>query len=317
MTLQTTPMTDDDRFAQASAWHFRLQAEDASAEDRAAFAAWLAANAANAQAWDEAQALLSALQAPARAVRMERVPCRRALPWAAAALLVLALGLAWQSPWPDRLRADHYTAVGETRSVELADGSRIELDTDAALSVELAPHERRVRLLRGEAWFEVAHDPARPFVVDGGEARVRVLGTQFGVARRDGHTRVRLAQGRIRAGTGSDESVVLLPGQEIDAESGHLSAARAFDPKVAFAWRQRQLVFQQRPLGEVVAELDRYWPGRLLLSDAALERKVVSGVFDIDKPEAVLRALQLTFGLRVERYTPYLTLLRPAESAGL
>lgn len=315
MTLQTTPMTDDDRFAQASAWHFRLQAEDASAEDRAAFAAWLAANAANAQAWDEAQALLSALQAPARAVRMERVPRRRALPWATAALLVLALGWAWQSPWPDRLRADHYTAVGETRSVELADGSRIELDTDAALSVELVPHERRVRLLRGEVWFDVAHDADRPFVVESDRARVRVLGTRFSVAQQHGHTRVRLAQGRVEAAVDGGERVTLAPGQSVEVVGGQLAAVEPFDPTVAFAWRQRQLVFRQQPLGEVVEQLNRYRRGLLVVRSEELERKVVSGVFEIDKPDAALRALRLTLGLRVEQYTPYLTLIGPAETS--
>ncbi|MOA51407.1 fec operon regulator FecR [compost metagenome] len=79
---------------------------------------------------------------------------------------------------------------------------------------------------------------------------------------------------------------------------------------MAFAWRQRQLVFRQQGLGEVVAELNRYWPGHVYITDQALARKSVSCVFEIDKPEAVMRALQLTLGLRVERYTPYLTVLR-------
>lgn len=304
-------MTDDELFAQASAWHFRLQAEDASEQDRSKFSAWLAQTDAHALAWEEAQLLLAALQPAARAAHRP-VPGRRrrALPWAAAAMLVLAFGLAWQTPWPDRLRADHYTNVGETQSITLADGSRIQLNTNAAVSLEFTEGERRVQLLRGEAWFEVAHDAAKPFVVASGQAEVRVLGTRFSVSRQGEHTRVQLADGRVEARVEGGDAVILAPGEATEAASGALSAVQTFDPAVAYAWRQRQLVFRQQPLGEVVAELNRYWPGYVFISDAALERKAVSGVFEIDKPDAVMRALQLTLGLQVNRYSPYLTVLQ-------
>ncbi|MFP6848439.1 MAG: FecR family protein [Pseudomonas sp.] len=306
-------MTDDELFAQASAWHFRLQAEDASDEDRLGFEAWLAQGDAQAHAWDEAQLLLAALQPAARRMQPQAPPRRRrTLPWAAAALLLLALGVVWQTPWSDRLRADHYTAVGESEVIELADGSRIELNTDAAVRVELTDNERRVHLLRGEAWFEVAHNANRPFVVQSGHTRVRVLGTRFSVSRLGEHTRVQLAEGRVETMVEGSGKAILAPGEAVEAAPGYLSAVQTFEPAAAFAWRQRQLVFRQQPLGEVVAELNRYWPGYVLISDSTLERKAVSGVFEIDKPEAVLRALQLTLGLRVDRYSPYLTLLREA-----
>ncbi|MFR0693219.1 FecR family protein [Enterobacterales bacterium AE_CKDN230030158-1A_HGKHYDSX7] len=320
MSSQVKIMTDDDRFAEASAWHYRLQADDASREDEAAFDAWLSGDEANAKAWTEAQALLMALQGPARRARLKSTSRRpqRAWRWATAAAVLLASGLLWTTPWPDRMRADHYTSVGETRRFELADGSQVELDTDAAISVQLAAGERRVKLLRGGAWFDVTHDASRPFVVESNNTRVRVLGTQFGVAQQDGVIRIRLSRGRIAASIGdSGVPVILSPGQEVDVTADQLSTTQPFYPAVAFAWRQRQLVFRQQPLSEVVAELDRYWPGKLLLTDNALGRRKVSGVFEIDKPEAVLRALHLTMGVRVERYTPYLTLLRaPMPSKG-
>lgn len=311
MNTEPMPMNDDDYFAEASAWHFRLLAEDASDEERTAFAAWLAQGEAQARAWSEAQALLAVLQPAARAVHTSRLSwTRRSVPWAAAAMLVLALGLAWQAPWLDRLRADHYTVQGETRAIELADGSRLQLDTDAAVSVTLAGDERRVRLLRGEAWFEVSHDAARPFIVESGDAQVRVLGTTFAVARLEGRTRILLSEGRIEARAGSEKPVVLAPGEEVEVSAGQLSARRTFDPQQAFAWRQRQLVFRQQPLAEVVAELDRYWPGHTLVLGEALRQKKVSGVFEIDKPDAVLKALTHTLGLNVDQYASYLRVLR-------
>lgn len=308
-------MTDDELFAQASAWHFRLQAEDVSSHERQAFTDWLAQSDRHGQAWDEAQMLLAALQPAARQAHrsLAKTP-RTAWPWATAAALLLTLGLAWQTPWADRLRADHYTVVGESQSIELADGSRIELNTDAALNVEFAHGERRIRLLRGEAWFDVRHDASRPFVVESDGVQVRVLGTQFGVARQDGHTRVQLVQGRVEATVAGDAKVVLAQGQAVDATRRQLAAVKTFDVAQAFAWRQRQLVFRQQPLGEVIRELNRYWPGRILVFDQALERRAVSGVFEIDKPEAVLRALQLTLGLQARQYTPYLTVLQPGTA---
>ncbi|MGA4633138.1 FecR family protein [Pseudomonas solani] len=311
-------MIDDELFAEASAWHFRLQADDVSAADRRDFAAWLAGSEARARAWSEVQTLLGALQRPARAAHAaERWPARRGAwrGWACAAALLLGLGVTlMQSPWLDRLRADQATAVGESRTLDLADGSRVQLNTDSAVQVELGEHERRVRLLRGEAFFEVTHAPERPFLVESGAGWVKVVGTRFSVDRREGETRVRVESGRVEVNGGSRQAVLLEHGQGVEFGAAGLGAAHGIDPLQAFAWRQRQLVFRQQPLGEVVAELNRYWPGRTFVVGEALERRVVSGVFEIDKPDAVLKALHLTLGLDVQRFTPYLTLLREGQA---
>jgi transmembrane sensor len=307
-------MSEDQLFEQACAWHFRLQAEDLSAAERAAFAAWLACGQARIDAWDDVQRLLGALREPARAVH-HAARARRASPawgrWACAAVLVLGVALlALQMPWLDRLRADQATAVGESRLIELADGSRIQLNTDSAVQIALGEKERRVHLLRGEAWFEVAKNADRPFFVESGSGWVRVVGTRFSVARQGGRTQVRVGEGRVSVSAGRGEPVYLDPGRAVEYDGAHLGNPHAFDPAVAFAWRQRQLVFRQQSLGEVVAELNRYWPGQTFMVGDRLKARVVSGVFEIDKPEAVLKALRLTLGLRVERYTPYLLLLR-------
>lgn len=326
--MNPEPMTDD-LFAQASAWHFRLQADDACAGDHARFAAWLACSQAHQEAWDEAQALLTALShvaakthpctgvraGSARECRNAILPKRRRVAaWATAAAVVLVTGLFWQTPWAERLRADQYTAVGETRNLTLADGSHIQLDTDAALSISLAGSERRVRLLRGQAWFEVAHD-GRPFIVDSGQAHVQVLGTQFSVARQGEQTLVRLQRGSISASAGAGQPVILSPGQQVDINASQLSAVSTFDPAVAFAWRQRQLVLRQQPLSDVVAQLNRYWPGHVFLGSDPLGKRLVSGVFDLDKPAAVLNALVLTQGLRIIEYTPWFKVLAEQEPA--
>lgn len=304
-------MNDDVCFEQASAWHFRLQAEDVSAADRAAFATWLLQGEPQRHAWAEVQALLGALQAPARRVPPPRRLATGRPRWAVAAMLVLGMAtLLTQTPWLDRLRADYATTVGGTQVIELADGSTIQLNTDSAIRVALHDHERRVQLLRGEAWFDVVKDADRPFVVSAGEGSVTVLGTRFSVAQRGEQTQVRVEQGRVGVNAGRGDTGYLTPGQASEYAAGELSANHSFDPAATFAWRQRQLVFRQQPLGQVVAELNRYWPGHTLVLGDALNAQVVSGVFDIDKPDAVLNALQLTLGLEVEQYTPYLRVLR-------
>ncbi|MDF9618274.1 FecR family protein [Pseudomonas entomophila] len=323
MSLENTvtpmsEMPDSERlFAEATAWYYRLQADDVTSAEQQAFTAWREQGPQQTQAWDEVLALLGALQAPARQLREQqrqlwRRPARRAWPkvaGAAAAMLLLGL-LVSQTSWPDRWRADYATATGESRSIQLEDGSRIQLNTDSALQVELTEGERRVRLLRGEAWFEVTHDGARPFLVRSGDGWVRVVGTQFSVARDDRQTRVQLDRGKVEVRAGQAPSVFLQPGQALEYTASGVGAVHPFEPTRAFAWRQRQLVFSQQPLAEVVEELNRYWPGQTLVLGDALRGRKVSGVFEIDKPEAVLKALTHTLGVRAEQYTPYLRILR-------
>ena len=315
--MNATP-TADELFDEASAWYFRLQAEDVTPSELQAFAIWLERGDAQHAAWQEVQAMLDGLHEPARVVRRAeqaawRQPARR---WACAAAVLLAVGLTVQNtPWLDRMRADYATGTGESRSIELADGSHLQLNTDSAIQVRMSAGERQVRLLRGEGFFEVAKDPARPFVVRSGDGWVKVVGTQFSVARRDAQTRVQVAQGKVQVSSGSDTPVYLEPGRAVEYQGQRLAEVHGFDPASGFAWRQRQLVFRQQPLSDVVSELNRYWPGKTLILGDALRNRVVSGVFEIDKPDAVIKALEYTLNLRAEHYTPYLLVLHEGKAS--
>ncbi|WP_152974931.1 FecR family protein [Pseudomonas sp. RIT-PI-q] len=313
------PTPADDLFAEASGWYFRLQAEDVTAAELDAFATWLAQGQAQDDAWQEVQMMLGAMRQPAQAIReLEQQQARwrkqrprRWLEWSCAAAVLLMVGLvALQTPWLDRLRADYATGTGEMRRVELADGSELQLNTDTAVQIRMDAGERHVRLLRGEAWFVVTKDAARPFIVESGNGRVRVVGTQFSVAQREDQTRVQVAEGRVEVNAGRGDPVYLEPGRAVEYQDRQLTAVHGFDPASGFAWRQRQLVFRQQSLSEVVDELNRYWPGRTLVLGNDLRERQVSGVFDIDKPEAVLKALVYTLHLRADHYTPYLLVLR-------
>ncbi|MBK1838073.1 FecR family protein [Azospirillum sp. YIM B02556] len=327
---------DEDRlFSEANAWFFRLQADDHTATDRAAFASWLARSPAHAQAFGELQDLLHDLKAPARTAAaahtaarpqaLHRSPAAGFRRLAMALTVLLAVGGVgiWQGPrlYQNAL-ADQATPAGQRRTLTLPDGSLAEMNGDTALALDFGNGGRRVRILRGEAWFQVMRDPDRPFVVDGGAGAARVLGTQFSVRRDDERMTVTVGEGLVEVAAWSagslladphapwPDSVRLHPGESAEAGPEGMSGPRAADPGVAFAWRHGQIVFRQQSLASVVAALNREWPGRVvLLNDQAADR-VVSGVFMLDRPDAVFDALERGLGVHATRITPYLTLLR-------
>lgn len=316
---------------EAAIWHARLREPDpdpAAAEARrAAFEAWLAADPTHRRAFAETERLWRQLETPvsrllhdpaaaaAESRRLERRPPRRlarATALAACLLVVIGLGAAWQDDVVDRLRSDHMTAVGETRPLDLADGSRVVLGTDSAVTVDLEPARRHVRLLRGEAWFDIAADRNRPFVVETSEGLVRVTGTRFGVRLQEGAAIVSLAEGRVAltaAGAGEAPPVSLRPGQQARISDTAISRPETFDAAAVTAWLRGQFVFYDTPLPQVVKELNRYRNGRIVVADGDLARLKVSGVFRTDEPDAALAAMADTLPLRVTRLTGYLVLL--------
>ncbi|WP_263143677.1 FecR family protein [Pseudomonas sp. RIT-PI-AD] len=292
-----------------------LHSGRADAERHAAFAQWRAQSPAHAHAAATAEALWNALPRT-RAARRHRQGApgrvRRGLPLAiAACLAVVAVGLALPTLRPGGY-ADYRTQTGERRLIELADGSRVWLNSDSALSEDFSPGLRRLRLLRGEALFEVAKDPARPFVVEAAGGRVRAVGTRFDVDSRGPRVRVDVSEGVVQVDSAGGQPVSLAAGQRLSyRERGAPGAVQPLDLYSASAWQRGKLIFNRRPLGEVLDELERYLPGRILLTDRDLGRHRVSGVFDLDDPAALLTTLERLQPVRITRL-PWLVLIRPA-----
>ncbi|TAA12201.1 hypothetical protein EA658_11305 [Pseudoxanthomonas winnipegensis] len=310
---------DDSVFEQAVHWILRLEADADDAGTRRAHAAWLAlAPRAHAQAMAEAHAMLGVLQAPAAAIGDELgIEAASAMPpvalrpaardaslperrrsrrpaYAAAAALVLALGCGvWLGGGGlDRLRSDAYTRVGEIRELRLDDGSVVTLNTDSAIAVDLRANLRSVRLLRGEALFQVTHDPHRPFVVDSAGGSARVLGTRFDVRVQGDAAEVGVINGRVAVrATDGGEGTVLSAGQRAHLHGDRLRREASVDPLAVGAWQRRQLVFSATPLAQVLEELSRYRRDRILLRDADLRALPVTGALDIADPERALRTL--------------------------
>lgn len=291
---------------QADAWFARLQDAGASDDERRQFQAWYAADQRHAQAYERTRQLWNLLQLPAERVA-ERLQAdnppspsprphaapryRRYLVAANAALLMMGWLLlpALIQDW----RSDYHTDPGQQTNVTLADGSRITLNTDTALAVDFSEQQRRIELLRGEAFFEVAPDKTKPFIVDGGHAEARAVGTAYSVKKSGADLAVTVAEGTVEVGDGVGAQAVRAL-QQIEFKQGRLQALQHLTNDDSLAWRRRQVVFQQQPLSEVLDEVNRYRRGRIVAVSGKLAGRIVSGVFNVGAPQAVVDALQAT-----------------------
>ena len=212
------------------------------------------------------------------------------------------------------------TGTGEQRTVQLADGSTIELNSKSRVRVLFSDRERDVELVEGQALFRVAKDPVRPFVVRSDGTRVRAVGTQFDVYRKTSGTTVTVVEGRVAvlsspepgssetpaSATGPDgESkegsavVFVSTGEQVTVTDQAVSEPRHADVKAATAWTERELVFDMTPLSEVAQEFNRYNAQKLVVSDPALRDFHVTGVFSSTDSASLLRFLRAQRGIEV------------------
>lgn len=317
MSPSTGKDTRDGAQRQAEAWLARLDSPECDARERAAFEAWLAQSPEHIDAYLQAErvhALAAALagdellRAAARRERRRAASSwRRPQRWlASAAVLLVAIGAAvlWRPHSPPAQVQQFATAAGELRQVALADGTRLWLDAGSAVETRYG-EERVVELRRGRIQVDVAADPGRPFRVRAGASTIRDIGTVFQVSRRGEAVDVGLLEGEVEVsvGTGAERrSSRLRPGEQVAIDpSGRLQPKRPLDLAVAQAWPRGDLVFKQRRLDELLAEMNRYSPVQLRLADPALGALTVSGVFHAGDQDALVAALEQGWSLRAER----------------
>ncbi len=230
---------------------------------------------------------------------------------AIAASLILAL--ATTAFWHLRSTApDYQTPVGRITSVPMNDGSQVTLNTDSRIRVALDPSERRVELQQGEAFFEVAKDPGRPFVVVAGDKRVIAVGTAFSVRRdRDG-IRVAVTEGRIRIEDrtqtaahhdASDPPLTLPAGSVARATGGGVLVQEKPIAEIEsdLSWRTGYLVFRNLPLAEAAAEFNRYNTRKIVIGDPAVGAIRVSGKFRPGQVDAFARLMEEGFPIQARR----------------
>jgi len=316
----TQPATDLP-LAQAREWQVLLHSGRATAADHARLDAWRAASQQNAEAMQQVENLWSLLgevsrPAPAANVvklRRARRAARWGLPLAAAAALLLAVWLP-QGTWVG-LYADYHTQPGEVREVRLSDGSVLTLNGDTALDWSVSEGRREVKLYRGEADFQVAHDATQPFFVLAGPAQIRVTGTRFDV-HYSGDQQVQLAvsQGQVHVSDGNQPAQFVNAHQQIAWRNGALQTLESLDEAQRLAWQRGRLVFRSQPLVEVFAQLQRVQGERVLFLDDGARRLQVTGVFASADPSALLRAIESNLPVRLTRL-PGLLLVSSREPA--
>ncbi|AQR61708.1 hypothetical protein BZG35_08620 [Brevundimonas sp. LM2] len=217
----------------------------------------------------------------------------------AASLFALAImaGVSNLTPF-----ADLSTGGGERAIETLADGSTVTLGPDTALDVEIgADGVRRVRLDRGEALFDVIHDPARPFLVQSGAGEVRVLGTAFGVRKTGGMTQVTVIRGRVEVRSGTSTRI-LTPDRSVVYGVTSLGGVRAVDASTALAWTRGRLVFENQSVADVVAELDRFSDKKIVLLNRRAGAKRINAVIDLTRTEQWLAALERSENVSVSHF---------------
>lgn len=323
--IQARHRDDDTRRAEAADWVVRLQAPDLTGDQALAFDAWLSASDANARVYDATLGVLREVEASApriafdlRSLPVPR-PANARRGWmmagglAAAATIALAVMPVSLLGEPSQT---YSTANGEHRTVTLRDGTRVDLNAGTQMTVTLARHERRVSMPRGEAVFDVAHDARRPFLIAAGDRTVRVVGTRFDVRRRDGELSVTVDRGMVEVRPNEDapgKAFRLHPGQRLDHHEGAAEAhIRAVEPSDVFAWRTGRLIYRDRPLGEVVADLNQQYARQITLEGPSLAATRFSGVLVLDDQDAVIRRLALLAPLRALPSARGVTLRREA-----
>lgn len=330
---------------QAAQWHTR-QEQGLSAGEQAALAQWLQASAAHAQAWARIDAGVASLRAlptaavaqwrasqaaspPAAAAAVPRSAAAaapaaakrapvRPLTWlqallpgprglALCAVLLVALGLGWQQ-WMQPVYSAHYVVQrGQHQSLQLPDGSTLELDAETEAQVRLYRDRREVQLAHGQAMFIVAPDASKPFEVQAGPARVSVVGTRFAVRYRQdgidaGQVRVEVQEGRVRVAAVHSPATALLlgAGQTTQvAGDGLLAPVGSVAPDSVGLWRKGLLRFDNTPLAQALQEMERYGPTGLMVRDPAVAALPLGGSYATARPAELAHMLTQVLPVRL------------------
>jgi transmembrane sensor len=298
--------------AEAAAWLARANAGNWTAEDQAKLDAWLAQSRGNRvaywrleAAWLEAARLaaLRPAEPPAEFRRHLPVMLMRIAAVVGIAAILSTLGANYVLT--PRIKS-YSTPVGGHETLKLSDGSRIELNTNTQVRLATVDGTRQVWLDRGEAYFQIKHDPAHPFVVIAGARQITDLGTKF-LVRDDAKTiEVALLQGRVRFDNGNRSgplnSVALKPGDVVMASAESVSVTKQPIKKLEneLSWRQGLLVFNYTTLADAAAEFNRYNVKKIVVTDPEAARLTIIGEFPVNGVDLFGRVATRILCVRVE-----------------
>ena len=337
-------------------WYERLHRDKVTEETRRAFEAWLSASRAHREAYESVDRAWVSLQAASdspqilalrheTALRLTRKTSAHTRPWrwtvAAAVVIVLVTSALFIYP-KDRPVASaliaslrdtnhqrYQTATGERLAFALSDGSQVTLDTESELIIDFSSERRRVHLTRGQAFFEVAKDPGRPFIVGTHNRQFVAVGTAFDVRIDGDQVKVTMVEGTVRVESVDDESLrsqandasvkragsairtrvasqsvapiaTITAGEQLVSAS-HEDHVRAADPDRDTSWRRGQVIFDNSRLADAVAEINRYSQVKIELGDPSLADLRLSGAFATGRTTVFIEALTRYFPVRVSQ----------------
>jgi transmembrane sensor len=321
--VKITPQIPDPLKTQAIDWLLLIHSENCTETEHYAFNAWLEESVKHRQAFDMAQAQwewmeqFKAMSFPARdaALRYRDKSPRRLFIFSTAASLLLALGFA--AFMPNGFIGIPHTYVAEKgarQTITLVDGSSIELNTESEVRVHFNRWQRNVDMIKGEAFFTVTHDAERPFEVRAGSGRIRDIGTAFEVYIKPEQVIVAVQEGIIEVQT--TNKLELTAGQQLAFnDNGEFQALQNQDVAGLTAWRQGNLVFRNRRLDEVLAEVGRYHDTRIRLQNETLEKLRISGTFHTAELDNTLNAITIILPVNIDHVGEHEIVLKSATSA--
>lgn len=304
-----------DSLSEAAAWHARLRAPDCGVREREAFHRWLQADTVHASAFAAVQRVEAAMQRAAHDERWSalleessgRAVSRRhwQVPLGLAATLLLCVALWRFAPLPFAASTaqTYASAARETREIVLSDGSTVRLDAGSEISVHMQRDERFITLTAGRAFFDVAHDATRPFVVGSRGVRTVALGTQFQVQEDVQRVVVTLLEGSVMVSNRQAGETrwreKLVPGDQLSVAGDGTPEHRRVSADEASAWVRGRHVFHGAPLSVAIDEINRYAVQKVRLGDPTLAELAVGGNFVAGDSRAIVEALCAVLPLRV------------------
>lgn len=301
------------RNREAADWIMRNSEPGQSEAEKAAFRRWMDADPDNCRTYEAAGRLLknatSAIRSDPglRDFRPESAHSSRSAILPSITVLAALGGLFVALDGPMRLQADVMAGVAEMPVMTLEDGSTMHLNASSAVAFDYSEGKRVVKLLRGEAFFQVAPDASRPFSVETGDTRVTALGTAFDVRAGQTATEVVVTEHvvAVEAAQGGTPPVRVREGESVsyDRNAGFGEIGK-IDSMTALAWRRGQLSVENAPLSYVVEEMNRHYSGRIVIAGNALSARRVSGTISITDTDAALGFLRTALGVRASRIGP-------------
>jgi transmembrane sensor len=312
----------------ATNWYVQLTSGTATEQDRQAWKEWLNADPANKLAWQQVEEVTNCFMGlntkTSMAVLNRRYVATPAINGRRQfvknlGLLFAVSSAGWltykEKPWY-HFMADYSTAKGEVQKFRLDDGSRLVLNTDTKVSIHFDEQIRSVRLLQGEVYVETSQETNpvyRPFIVQTMHGTVTALGTRFSTRIYNNRSCVNVFEDavEVRPIDGLGDKVVVNAGEEVKFTSMLFQQKMLFDMSAADAWTKGFIIVDNMPLAKVIDELSRYRHG-VVRCDPAIADLEISGAFPITDVDAALLSIAKTLSIRIESFTPYLVMLKPA-----